>query len=139
MLFRSDLICFGVLPAVITVSSCGNTTLSFCLSSMYVLSALIRLAWFNVDEEIRQDSEGGRRKYYLGLPVTTAAAIVPVSVWMTDFFDWNGQRTLPLLLAAMSVAFLTPFHIRKPSLSTIGIAFCGGAGVLMLLFSGMDM
>lgn len=135
----SDLICFGVLPAVITVSICANSTLSFCLSSMYVLSALIRLSWFNVEEEIRQDSEDGRREFYLGLPVTTAAIFVPLSVWIAEYFGWTGQISLPLLLAAMSAAFLTPFHIRKPSFSAIWIALCGGVGVLMLLFSGMDM
>lgn len=135
----SDLICFGVLPAVINVSICGNSIISFCSSSIYLLASLIRLSWFNVDEEIRQDTESGRRECYLGLPVTIAAVFIPIIVWTAETFGWTYHRILPAVLTAMSVAFLTPFHIRKPSLSTIGIAIFGGAGVLMLLFSGMDM
>ena len=73
----SDLICFGVLPAMIVyVSLSGRLRLIPC--ALYTLCALIRLAWFNVDEEERQDRESGRRKVYLGLPVTSAAVLFPV-------------------------------------------------------------
>ena len=71
----SDLVCFGVLPAVI-VYSLGGTWVRVLACGAYALCALIRLAWFNVDEEARQDFDTGRRKVYLGLPVTSAAAIL---------------------------------------------------------------
>ena len=57
----SDLICFGVLPAMIVYAN-GGGKLRWLPSALYLLCALIRLAWFNVDEEERQDREGGRRK-----------------------------------------------------------------------------
>lgn len=135
----SDLICFGVLPAVIVVSSCGSSALSYCLASMYVLCALIRLAWFNVDEEERQDNEDSRRRYYLGLPVTLAAVFIPAAVWTSEHFGWSGAKIYPVVLMAMSVAFLTPFKIRKPSFSKVGMAVCGGIGVLLIMMSGMDV
>ena len=49
----------------------------FMTMMLYVLAAMIRLAYFNVQEEIRQKEEGGVRKYYQGLPVTSAALIFP--------------------------------------------------------------
>ena len=78
----SDLICFGVLPAVIVYTVCSGSSFSFCAAGLYVLAALIRLAWFNVDELDRQNTaaDGASRETYLGLPVTTAALLsVPVT------------------------------------------------------------
>lgn len=135
----SDLISFGVLPAVITVSHCNNSTFSYCMASMYVLAALIRLAWFNVDEEERQDSEDGRRKYYLGLPVTLSAVFVPITAWISEGMELSGMRVYPTLLAILAAAFLAPVKIRKPSLPKVGLVICGGAGLVLLLMSGMDM
>lgn len=69
----SDLICFGVLPSLIGYYCSDKTFLHISISSAYLLCALIRLAWFNVDEENRQEKESGNREIYLGLPVTLAA------------------------------------------------------------------
>ena len=41
----SDLVCFGVLPALIVYTS-GTNAFRFISASVYVLCALIRLAWF---------------------------------------------------------------------------------------------
>ena len=134
-----DLISFGVLPAVILISYCSNSALSYCLGSMYVLSALIRLAWFNVDEEERQDSEDGRRKYYLGLPVTMSAAVVPLVCGIAEGLNWSGERMYPILLVSLSAAYLTPFKLKKPPLPKIGLAIFGGVGIMLLVMSGMDV
>ena len=74
----SDLICFGVLPAVIVYKLSALNLIGLYISGLYVLAALIRLAWFNVDEAERQLTETGHREYYLGLPVTSAALVLPV-------------------------------------------------------------
>ena len=79
----SDLVCFGVLPATISFAVFSATfpdknPLWLCpLAVIYVLSALIRLAYFNVSEETRQKKETGVRKSYNGIPVTTTALIFP--------------------------------------------------------------
>ena len=112
----SDLVCFGVLPAVIVLSVTGGRGLSGCIPALYVLCALIRLAWFNVDEEERQDREGGRRSVYLGLPVTTAALIFPLVIGLCDLARWPTQIVLSIVTIAAAAAFLTPFKLRKPSL-----------------------
>ena len=56
----SDLICFGVLPSLIGYYCSDRTILHIIISSAYLLCALIRLAWFNVDEENRHEKENSR-------------------------------------------------------------------------------
>ena len=112
----SDLVCFGVLPATI-VYALGGSKLRILTCGVYVLCALIRLAWFNVDEEARQDFDTGRRKVYLGLPVTSAAAIFPLLIGLGRLRHWPLHIMAPLTLLVVAAAFLTPFSIRKPSLN----------------------
>ena len=112
----SDLVCFGVLPAVI-VYSLGGAWVRALACGAYVLCALIRLAWFNVDEEARQDFDTGRRKVYLGLPVTSAAAVFPLLIGVGAWRHWPLHIMGPLTLLVVAAAFLTPFSIRKPSLN----------------------
>ena len=99
----SDLVCFGV-----RIIPCA----------IYALCALIRLAWFNVDEEERQDRESSRRKVYLGLPVTTAAVIYPLMLGFGWKYHWPLKTLLPLVMLLTAAAFLTPFRLRKPTLPT---------------------
>lgn len=111
----SDLVCFGVLPAMLVYAN-GGGKLRWLPSALYLLCVLIRLAWFNVDEEERQDREGGRRKVYLGLPVTTAAVIFPLLFGLGRKYNWPLQLLAPFVLLFTATAFLTPFRIRKPAL-----------------------
>ncbi|MBP3209177.1 MAG: CDP-alcohol phosphatidyltransferase family protein [Oscillospiraceae bacterium] len=111
----SDLVCFGVLPAMLVYAN-GGGKLRWLPSALYLLCVLIRLAWFNVDEEERQDREGGRRKVYLGLPVTTAAVIFPLLFGLGRKYNWPLQLLAPFVLLFTATAFLTPFRIMKPAL-----------------------
>ena len=83
-----DLVCFGVLPAVIVCQGCGHGQIIQALAAIYLLCALIRLAWFNVDEAERQSREEGGREIYMGLPVTSAALILPCLVSMGQKQHW---------------------------------------------------
>ena len=113
----SDLVCFGVLPAVIVYSLGRGTWLRAAGCALYVLCALIRLAWYNVDEEARQDFDTGRRKVYLGLPVTSAALVFPLLYGLCGLFHWPMGPLSIFASHLVAAAFLTPFSIRKPSLS----------------------
>ena len=73
----ADLVCFGVLPAVIGYSIGLRKWYQVLIPIVFVLAALIRLAYFNVMEEERQKTSNGARKVYEGLPVTSIALIVP--------------------------------------------------------------
>lgn len=95
----SDLVAFGVLPACIGISllryaihipglsgfTCyilsnyqkpATYILTF-VAVLYVLAAMIRLAYFNVMEEEDQNRDESGAKIYTGLPVTSAALIFP--------------------------------------------------------------
>lgn len=135
-----DLVCFGVLPAIIVYRMCGNSRQVAVASAFYLLCALIRLAWFNVDEEERQSREAGNREEYLGLPVTSAALIFPCLMGIANRRHWPLSMLGPLVLFIMGAAFLTPFRVKKPaSLGKIGMMLLGGIGMLLVMVSGMDV
>ena len=97
-----DVISFGVFPAVFLYFSGVNTVYGLAILCMYVLCAVIRLAFFNVLEAKRQMTEGGCAKGYRGLPVTCSAIIFPL-LYLTG-------RCLPgraCLAAYYAVPFLT--------------------------------
>lgn len=80
----SDIVCFCVLPSAILCMLAKKTfpdVSPYCflpLAVFFVLAGLIRLAYFNVQEEIRQKEESGVRKMYTGIPVTLMAVSVPL-------------------------------------------------------------
>lgn len=124
----SDLICFGVLPAVTVWRAAAGSALSLCAAGAYVLCALIRLAWFNVDEEERQNTETGCRELYYGLPVTTAALILPGVLSLAVRFGWAMGSAGVAALCVMGAGFLTPFPLKKPQTAgKIALLVCGGA------------
>lgn len=94
----SDVICFGVLPAAILICMAKSLhyTVGYFLpvACLYLLAALIRLAYFNVAEENRQKKETGARKTYSGIPVTTTAVVLPffyaVAQLIGAVFDINA-------------------------------------------------
>lgn len=81
----------------------------------YVLCALIRLAYFNVLEEERQRISTERRKIYLGLPVTAAAALLPIAYLFLHYGLVTRSAVLPVTLILLGAGFLAPFEIRKPA------------------------
>ncbi|MDD6442352.1 MAG: CDP-alcohol phosphatidyltransferase family protein [bacterium] len=123
----SDLISFGVLPALLIYCIADKSTYSLFGASLYVLCALIRLAYFNVDEEERQNQTTERRTVYLGLPVTTVALIIPMVITLASVFVWPMQIVGPVMLLAIAIAFITPFQIKKP----------GNVGKVIMLIVGV--
>ena len=115
-----DIVCFGVLPAATGVALAeGQSTAlqvaAWGIGALFILCALIRLAYFNVTEETRQASEGGRRSHYMGVPVTTSAMVFPLmyalSLLLPTPFDlW----IYPAFLFITAVSFITPVKVVKP-------------------------
>ena len=152
----SDLVAFGVLPACIGAAlirvspyqtrvldgvpvrweiASGKFLLHACLV-LYVLAAMIRLAYYNVTEEQRQKTEKGVRKVFLGLPVTSAALIFPF-VLLLQYLT-KADITLAYLAVSIvtGVLFITPIKVAKPGMRGILIMVAIGAleFVLMLLW-----
>jgi len=135
----SDLICFSTLPTVIVYTVSSGSNIAFYILGVYLLCALIRLAWFNVDEEERQNSTDGARESYYGLLVTTAALIVPALMRFENMKGCLLDKLVPAALLLMGAAFLASFWLKKPALpGKIGMLLCGGAELLILL-AGMDL
>ena len=152
----SDLVAFGVLPtcigaALIRTSPMIQAALAdpaapeqikvgrFLIHAvlvLYALAAMIRLAYYNVTEEKRQQTDPGVRSHYLGLPVTSAALIFPLVLLLQ--YVTRADITLAYIGAALLVGalFLTPFRLKKPGLR--GILIMVGLGavefLLMLLW-----
>lgn len=144
----SDLVAFGVLPACIGEAMLYQSAqfpnkltprtgdwhnfigplIFFLILMLYVLVALIRLAYFNVQEEKRQKEEGGVRKYYEGLPVTSAALIFP-AITLFQFMTPSDMTLLYFVgLAVTGCLFVSKLKIRKPTLK--GILICIGVGLI---------
>ena len=129
-----DIVAFGILPAVITIVVCGSVWYAVLIAALYVLAGLIRLAYFNVTEELRQQETDECRKTYTGLPITSAALIFPFFFCFLDIFQRAAILHVALLvvMALTGASFVMPFHIRKPrskeqwALLGIGLVIAAG-------------
>ena len=153
----SDVIAFGILPACIGVSMIqGSSTFTFepiadwrfilsvvfvVISVLFVLAALIRLAYFNVTEEERQQNETGARKYYLGLPVTLGSLILPVVFTVQKLVEKFAEVDLTYIyfiaMLAIEIAFVARFKLKKPGskffVGMVVLGFLELAGIIILL------
>jgi CDP-diacylglycerol--serine O-phosphatidyltransferase len=119
----NDVVSFGVLPAAIGYSLGLESPLMRLLLCAYALAALIRLAFFNVQEEERQDATDGLRSYYVGLPVTSIACIFPTVYIVSSFSKAQDLSVFAAMFIVVGLAFITPLKIRKPG--NVGLAAMG--------------
>lgn len=129
-----DLVCFGVLPVTIGYAAGLTDWYYMPVFLLFILGALIRLAYFNVMAEEHQAHPGQACPGYLGLPVTSTALILPAvyllrsAVSETVFpFVYGGA----LLLVA--IAFVSKFHVPKPRLKAILAMLAVGLVELIVL------
>lgn len=137
----SDVVCFGVLPAAVGIAlaekmSRAVQVVSWAAGAVFILCALIRLAYFNVTEETRQATEAGHRTHYMGVPVTTSAVVFPLVYALTLIFSEGvGAWVYPAFLLATAVAFITPVRVRKPrAIGKLIVGFVGAAEFSLMLF-----
>lgn len=130
-----DLISFGVLPVAIGYGLGLSGGFFYISAMLYIICAIIRLAYFNVDEIMRQKNENGRRKSYYGLPVTAAAMLFPLIYGLKDLL---GAALLPVYqvaLFAVAAAFILKFKIRKPRGAALWVIFALGLAVVALVIT----
>ena len=134
----ADLICFGVLPVAIGYSIGMTRWYEVAVLIMFALAALIRLAYYNVTEDELEFCENTRRVYYDGLPVTTAAILIPLIYTLRPVMKNGFLLLYSLCLLLTAVAFLAKVKVRKLGMKgMIAAAFCGLA-VLALLIAGWN-
>lgn len=123
----SDLICFGVLPALFVFSIPEKNPVNVIVPGFYLLCALIRLAYFNVDEEERQSKTKESRTVYLGLPVTSIALVLPLLFFISSHFQISLALMGSVALLVVGIGFLTPFQLKKP----------GNTGKILMVAAGV--
>lgn len=149
----SDLVAFGVLPACIGVAIFRTSPfiqslllqnvvlgmflriLVYAILLLYVLNALIRLAYFNVSEEDRQTIEEGARKTYTGLPVTSAAILFPLVMMFQYLTPFDLSFLYYVVLFCMALLFVLKIHLKKLGMKEIlFFVFLGVIEFVILLF-----
>lgn len=140
----SDLVAFGVLPVcigsalmrvspsirdTISLHSDGateafKTVLLIVVMLIYILAAMMRLAFFNVNEEERQESEVTPRKYYAGLPVTSSVLIFPTVMLLQFVTTADITQVYFAVMLVTALMFVLNIKIPKPGMRGI-LCFIG--------------
>ncbi|SDK20438.1 CDP-diacylglycerol--serine O-phosphatidyltransferase [Billgrantia gudaonensis] len=114
----SDMLSFGVAPALVAftwiLQDVGKT--GWVVAFLYVACAALRLARFNVQ------IGSVDKKWFIGLPSPSAAALVAASVWTFHSFDADafGFKLLMLFLVA-AAGVLMVSNIRYYSFKDIDL------------------
>lgn len=98
----SDIVCFGVAPAVLCYCFGMRGIVGVAILMFYVLAGLIRLAWFNVMEEHRQEETSEKRECYQGLPITSMAIALPIVVVLKPFLGCEFMLALHVVMLVVA-------------------------------------
>lgn len=119
-----DVIAFGAFPAMICYFMGANGAAGVVLEFWFCMCAVARLAFFNVLEGKRQQTEGGCNKFYRGLPVTTIAMIFPLIYCLKGLMTAGAfLGVLHGMLLAVGFLFILDFQVPKPNwLKILGLS-----------------
>jgi len=115
----ADIISFGLLPVVIGYAVITNNNmfipvfLYLIISVIFVLTALIRLAYFNVIETEHLNNNE-KQKYFSGLPVTSVSIMIPFIYSIFSIFNISLSLVYTIMLLVISIAFIINIKIPKP-------------------------
>ncbi len=120
-----DLVAFGALPACITLSLAEHSAFARIGAALILLSSVIRLGFFNVQETLRDREE--RLTHYTGLPVTTVALLFPAALLVGNALDLPLDLFAPGCLCLFSALEVSRLKLKKPY----------GAGKWIMLAAGI--
>ncbi len=105
----ADTVNFIVLPIVIMLSLGMNSIIDIVVYTLFVLSGISRLGYFNVNASLDKPVN-----YYNGLPVTSTAIIYPILGLMHGQIPENIFQIIYLLATALiALLFVTKIKILK--------------------------
>lgn len=114
----SDMVCFGMTPALVVYSwvlqYLGKT--GWLIAFMYVAATGLRLARFNLN------SNNLDKRFFIGLPCTSAAAVVAGIIWVVEDFEIPGKQiSLLIALLIVSLSLLMVSNLRYHSFKEIDL------------------
>ena len=115
-----DVVSFGAAPAFTCYCMGMDGIAGLTILCLYCICAVIRLAFFNVQEAKRQQTEGGCNKFYRGLPVTTSSMIFPLYHLLRPVMPGNVfVVVLHILCVLVAFLFVLDFRVKKPNISRL--------------------
>ncbi len=103
-----DMVAFGVAPALVAftmnLQTLGNV--GWIATFIYVAGAALRLARFNTQIDVVD------KKYFIGLPSPSAAAIVGGFVWATHGYEQTMLLTLLTMLVVAAAGILMVSNVK---------------------------
>lgn len=156
----SDLIAFGLLPSCIGIAmlrylmcipdlsgvtryllthyTLQTQIVLTAIAALYVLAAMIRLAYFNVMEEEDQNRDKTGAKIYTGLPVTSAALIFPAVLLIHMLVRADLTFLYFGVMLITGCLFISKIQIKKPENKGIAtLVFFGVIEFIVLIFALM--
>lgn len=133
-----DVVCFGAFPIVICYSMGIRDVLGVAILLLYGVAGVIRLAFFNVMEEIRQNQTTENRRYYQGLPITSSSVALPLMYVIRPLFSDDIFLILVrIMMLLIGVLFITDFKFKKPSNAVIAVLVAIVAAAIIFMFTGV--
>lgn len=115
-----DVVSFGIAPSFACYCTGVRSAPGVIILCTYSICAVIRLAFFNVEEAKRQQTESGCNKFYRGLPVTSSSLIFPVVYQLYPLLpDKLFLTLLHILIALVAFLFILDFRVKKPDFSKL--------------------
>ena len=115
-----DVVSFGAAPAFACYCMGMDGIPGVAILCLYCICAVIRLAFFNVQEAKRQQTESGCNNFYRGLPVTTSSMIFPLYYLLRPVIPGNVfLPVLHILCAWIAFLFVLDFQVKKPDFSKL--------------------
>lgn len=109
-----DVVCFGAFPMILCYSIGMRGPAGISILVFYLIAGVIRLAFFNVMEEKRQDETDEARKYYQGLPITSIAIILPLFCTLRPLLGHRFLSERHICILTVGLLFIINFPLRKP-------------------------
>ncbi len=109
-----DVICFGMFPILICYQLGMRNIFEMIILCLYAVASVIRLAWYNVMEEIRQNEEEDVRHFYQGLPITSMAVILPFFYLIRKPLGVHFVYILSVAVVIVGILFISNIRVKKP-------------------------
>ena len=131
-----DMVCFGVTPAVICYQMGLKSVAGICCEIFFVLCGVIRLAYFNMLEELKHSKPAStdEKKYYHGLPITSITIIFPVVYMFRTLLDGHFTILLAVMLLFVGFFYILDFRLKKPGNAVVAAIMAFVALVMLNIF-----